>query len=66
MGKGLSAYNTTTWMGAALGFSLTGYGIENIGMESTFTAIALLSLAAIALLVPLRQNTLPKAALASH
>ena len=66
MGKGLSAYNTTTWIGAALGFSLTGCGIENIGMESTFTAIALLSLAAIALLVPLRQNTLPKAALASH
>jgi MFS family permease len=55
LSRGLSLFGTTAWVGAVIGFIGTGHAMEQLGLASTLVGSALLSLAAIALLVPMRQ-----------
>ncbi len=52
IGKGLSAYSATSWIGGILGFGISGVAIQNFGMSATFLSSAIVMLGAVALLVP--------------
>ncbi len=54
LGRGLSAYNSTAWIGAIIGFSLTGVAIQNLGMSPTFIISAAFVIIPIILLIPVR------------
>ena len=53
LGKGLSIFNSTSWLGGIIGFALAGYTIENYGLLSTFILGAVLPILSIVLLTPL-------------
>jgi predicted MFS family arabinose efflux permease len=53
LGKGLSIFNSTSWMGGIIGFALAGYTIENYGLLYTFNLGAVLPILSIVLLTPL-------------
>ena len=55
LGRGLSLFHMTYWVGAVVGLSGTGYAIENLGMSSALILGALIPLVAIALLIPFRE-----------
>lgn len=55
LGKGMSLFSATTWIGGIIGFTGTGYAIQHLGLISTFIIGAFLPLAAIILLIPIRQ-----------
>jgi len=55
LGKGLAWFNAIGWIGGIVGYAGTGYAIQNVGMMPTLVAATLLPLAAVALLVPIRQ-----------
>ncbi len=55
LGRGLSLFNMTYWVGAVVGLSVTGYAIEILGMSTTLILGALIPLVAIGLLIPLRE-----------
>lgn len=52
LGKGMSFFNATTWIGGIMGLSVTGSAIQGSGMLVTFLGAALLPLIAIVLLIP--------------
>jgi MFS family permease len=54
LGRGLSLFSAMGWVGGIIGYAGTGYAIENIGLAPTVTAGALVSLTAIALLIPIK------------
>jgi MFS family permease len=55
LGKGLSWFSTMGWMGGIVGYASTGYAIQNLGMTPTMVVGALMPLAAVMLLIPIRQ-----------
>ena len=55
LGRGISLFTTTTWVGGIIGFAGTGYAVQNLGMTSTFVIGAFLPLIAIILLIPIRR-----------
>lgn len=55
LGKGLSWFSTMGWMGGIVGYASTGYAIQNLGMAPTMVVGALMPLAAVMLLIPIRQ-----------
>ena len=55
LGRGLSLFNVTFWVGAIVGLSGTGYAIQNLGMSSALILGALIPLVAIGLLIPFRE-----------
>ncbi len=55
LGRGLSLFNMTYWVGAVVGLSGTGYAIQNLGMSSALMLGVLIPLAAIVLLIPVRE-----------
>jgi MFS family permease len=55
LGRGLSLFTTTTWMGGIVGFAVTGQAIQSFGASATFIVCAFLPLVAILLLIPIRE-----------
>jgi MFS family permease len=56
LGRGMSRFNTTGWLGGMTGFASTGYAIQQFGATATFRGGALLPLVAIALLASIKQE----------
>jgi MFS family permease len=55
LGKGISTFNATSWVGGIIGFAAGGNAIETFGLKSTFITAACFLLLAIILLIPIRQ-----------
>lgn len=55
LGKGISAFNATSWIGGILGFAAVGNAIQKFGTKSTFITATFFLLLAIILLIPIRQ-----------
>jgi MFS family permease len=55
LGRGISLFTATTWIGGIIGFGTTGYAIQNLGLFFTLIMGACLPLAAIVLLIPIGQ-----------
>jgi MFS family permease len=56
LGRGMSLFSATSWVGGIIGFAGTGYAVQRLGTTSTFIFGALLSLVAIVLLIPVRRR----------
>lgn len=52
LGRGMSLFNATTWIGGIIGMSLTGLAIQGLGAAVTFIGAAFLPLLALGLLIP--------------
>jgi MFS family permease len=55
MGKGMSMFNTSSWIAGMVGLSSTGYLIQTVGMSTTLLLGALLPIISIALVTRLRR-----------
>jgi len=55
LGRGLSIFGCTGWVGAIVGFAGTGQAVQHLGLAPTLVGGAALPLIALLLLVPLRQ-----------
>lgn len=55
LGRGMSLFSATTWVGGIIGCALTGFAVQSFGTTSTFIAGAFLPLIAILLLVLVRR-----------
>jgi MFS family permease len=56
LGKGISLFSATTWIGGVLGFAGAGFSIKHLGMLPTFIVGMCLPLIAIVLLIPIRSK----------
>ena len=56
LGRGLSLYNATTWVGGIVGCMLTGYAVQSLGITPTLIAGAFIPLLAVGLLVPIARG----------
>lgn len=54
LGRGMSLFTATTWLGGVIGFAATGFAIQSVGYASTLFMALVLPLAAAALLIPIR------------
>jgi MFS family permease len=54
VGRGISLFSATTWVGGIIGYAGTGYAIQHLGLASTFVIGAFLPLIAIVLLILIR------------
>jgi MFS family permease len=59
LGRSMSLFNATAWMGGIIGFAGTGYAIQILGLRSTFVMVACLPVIAILLLIPIRRAEVP-------
>jgi MFS family permease len=55
LGRGMSLYSMTGWIGAVIGFASTGHAIQRLGMLATLIAGGMLPLISIALLMPIHR-----------
>jgi MFS family permease len=55
VGRGMSLFDASLWVGAMMGFTAAGYGVATSGVTSTFIVAALLSLIATAPVIAIRQ-----------
>jgi len=55
LGRGMSLFTASVWIGGIVGFAGTGYGIQNLGMVTTLVIGVCLVLIAAFLLIPIRQ-----------
>ena len=55
LGRGLSLFSTTTWVGGIFGYTAAGQAIQRLGTTSTFVLGAFLPLLALLLLMPVRE-----------
>jgi MFS family permease len=55
LGKGMSLFSATNYIGGIIGFGMTGYAVQTLGMSATLLVGVGLSLVAIALLLLLRR-----------
>lgn len=62
LGRGMSLYSATGWMGAVVGFAATGHAVEGMGMLGTLTTAAALPLISITLLLPVHRARVAAAA----
>ncbi len=51
IGKGLAVYGSAGWIGGVIGFAVTGYAVQNLGLLPTFIVGGCLAVAALGLLV---------------
>ena len=56
LGKGLSLFGATSWIGGVVGFAGAGYALQSLGTAPTFIAGICLILIAIVLLTPIRSG----------
>ena len=56
LGKGLSLFGATSWIGGVVGFAGAGYALQSLGALPTFIAGICLILIAIVLLTPIRSG----------
>jgi len=56
LGKGLSGYNATNWIGGIIGFGISGAVIQSFGLNFTFVGSALVIFIAIILVFSARQQ----------
>jgi MFS family permease len=56
LGRGISLFSATPWIGGVIGFAVTGSAVQHLGMPTTFILAALLPLTAIVLLIPVPQT----------
>jgi len=61
LGKGMSLFGSTVWVGGIIGFACTGYCLQNLGIGLTFFMGAFLTLIAMILLIPIRRVKLGEA-----
>jgi MFS family permease len=54
VGRGMSLFVASLWVGAIMGFTAASYGVEAFGITSTFIVAALLSLIATALIIAMQ------------
>jgi MFS family permease len=55
LGRGLSLFSTTTWVGGIVGYSSAGQSIQRFGTTATFVLGAFLPVLALLLLIPVRE-----------
>ena len=55
LGKGMSLFGSTVWVGGIIGFACTGYCLQNLGIGLTFFTAAFLTVIAMTLLIPIRR-----------
>lgn len=63
LGRGLSLFSATSWIGGILGFAVAGYAFQNLGMLPSIVIAMGLPLIAVVFLIPIRLRTdisLPK------
>lgn len=56
LGRGLAIFNSTTWIGGVVGFTIAGTAIQNLGLNQTSMLGALFPLAALLLLIPIPEK----------
>jgi MHS family proline/betaine transporter-like MFS transporter len=56
LGRGMSLYSATGWIGAVIGFAGTGHTVQAMGMLPTLVVAAALPLISIALIVPVHRT----------
>jgi MFS family permease len=56
LGRGLSLFGATAWIGGVLGFAGAGYAFANYGVVPTILVVIFSTLVAIGLLVPIRSR----------
>ena len=56
LGRGLSLFGATGWIGGVLGFAGAGYALQSLGTLPTFIIGICLTLIAIVLLIPIRSR----------
>lgn len=64
LGRGLSLFGATSWIGGVLGFAGAGYALQSLGMLPTFIIGICLTLIAIVLLIPIRSGVREHGAIA--
>ncbi len=56
LGRGMSLFGSTAWIGGIIGFACTGYCLQNLGIGLTFFAAGFLTVIAMILLVSVRKR----------
>jgi MFS family permease len=56
LGVGLSLFQNMTWLGIVIGYAVTGYAIQSIGIKTTFLLGISLPIIGFILLVPIRER----------
>jgi MFS family permease len=55
LGRAISLFTATTWIGGIVGYAVTGHAVQGLGMVTTLLIGAFLALIATALLIPIRE-----------